>query len=240
MSRGSVTAKPSPIALAILKIELCDTFRPPHLFFYEIFVNNGWFTLFLKLSSSKLHIFLYCVFLRLFDLTKLLKWINVGFLSLFGILWLLCMDPFLCTDCTAIADTVDAASVDGWPFIMSSLVCSPFSQYVSILPFPFISTRPRSVVSNVLNESKIVFVLWLMWIFKASPFDSILDAVFTVSPNRQYRGIFKPTTPATHEPMHMREGTKFLVGTFWMIFLCPYRYVIRFGDVAVHSVGALF
>ena len=33
-----------------------------------------------------------------------------------------------------------------------------------------------------------------------SPFDSILDAVFTVSPNKQYLGIFKPTTPATHDP----------------------------------------
>ncbi len=28
-----------------------------------------------------------------------------------------------------------------------------------------------------------------------SPLDSILDAVLTVSPNRQYLGIFKPTTP---------------------------------------------
>ena len=28
-----------------------------------------------------------------------------------------------------------------------------------------------------------------------SPFDSILDAVLTVSPKRQYRGIVIPTTP---------------------------------------------
>ena len=33
-----------------------------------------------------------------------------------------------------------------------------------------------------------------------SPVDSILDAVLTVSPNRQYLGIFMPTTPATHAP----------------------------------------
>ena len=33
-----------------------------------------------------------------------------------------------------------------------------------------------------------------------SPFDSILDAVFTVSPNKQYLGIFRPTTPATQAP----------------------------------------
>lgn len=33
-----------------------------------------------------------------------------------------------------------------------------------------------------------------------SPWDSILDAVLTVSPNKQYLGIFRPTTPATHDP----------------------------------------
>ena len=33
-----------------------------------------------------------------------------------------------------------------------------------------------------------------------SPFDSILDAVLTVSPKRQYRGIVIPTTPATTGP----------------------------------------
>ena len=33
-----------------------------------------------------------------------------------------------------------------------------------------------------------------------SPFDSIREEVLTVSPNRQYRGIFRPTTPATTGP----------------------------------------
>ena len=32
------------------------------------------------------------------------------------------------------------------------------------------------------------------------PLDSMRDAVLTVSPNKQYRGIFKPTTPATTGP----------------------------------------
>lgn len=32
------------------------------------------------------------------------------------------------------------------------------------------------------------------------PVDSILEAVFTVSPNKQYRGIVRPTTPAQHGP----------------------------------------
>ena len=34
-----------------------------------------------------------------------------------------------------------------------------------------------------------------------APVDSILEAVFTVSPNRQYRGIVRPTTPATQDPL---------------------------------------
>ncbi len=33
-----------------------------------------------------------------------------------------------------------------------------------------------------------------------SPVDSSLEAVLTVSPNKQYRGIFNPTTPATQGP----------------------------------------
>ena len=33
-----------------------------------------------------------------------------------------------------------------------------------------------------------------------TPVDSILEAVLTVSPNKQYRGILFPTTPATHGP----------------------------------------
>ena len=34
-----------------------------------------------------------------------------------------------------------------------------------------------------------------------SAVDSILDAVLTVSPNKQYLGIVKPTTPATTGPV---------------------------------------
>lgn len=36
------------------------------------------------------------------------------------------------------------------------------------------------------------------------PLDSILDAVFTVSPNKQYLGILSPTTPATHGPRKIK------------------------------------
>ena len=34
-----------------------------------------------------------------------------------------------------------------------------------------------------------------------SDVDSILEAVLTVSPNKQYRGIVRPTTPATTGPV---------------------------------------
>jgi len=33
-----------------------------------------------------------------------------------------------------------------------------------------------------------------------APVDSILEAVLTVSPNKQYLGIVLPTTPATQDP----------------------------------------
>ena len=39
-------------------------------------------------------------------------------------------------------------------------------------------------------------------LYKApSPLDSILLAMFTVSPNRQYLGMVRPTTPAAHPPL---------------------------------------
>ena len=40
----------------------------------------------------------------------------------------------------------------------------------------------------------------LSWIIIPCPVDSILDAVLTASPNKQYRGILMPTTPAAHGP----------------------------------------
>lgn len=47
--------------------------------------------------------------------------------------------------------------------------------------------------------------IWLSPLFDCPkhsrrPVDSILDAVFTVSPKRQYRGMVSPTTPATQGP----------------------------------------
>lgn len=40
-----------------------------------------------------------------------------------------------------------------------------------------------------------------MWSHSPSPLDSIRDAVLTVSPNKQYLGIFSPTTPAQTGPV---------------------------------------
>ena len=106
------------------------------------------------------------------------------------------------------------------------------SQYVSRIPFPFTSTNPRWTVLKSPNVSKSSFVSRLMWIFRAvmkkmvhwfsipqdmkerfiythfianlrSPVVSILDAVFTVSPNKQYLGILDPTTPPTTGPVWM-------------------------------------
>ena len=42
-------------------------------------------------------------------------------------------------------------------------------------------------------------------IYSRKPVDSILEAVLTVSPKRQYRGIFTPTTPAQHGPVVERK-----------------------------------
>ena len=39
-----------------------------------------------------------------------------------------------------------------------------------------------------------------------SPLDSSLAAVLTVSPNRQYLGIFIPTTPAQHVPAAKQQN----------------------------------
>ena len=52
------------------------------------------------------------------------------------------------------------------------------------------------------KECKITFFLDFLpdKYLNGKPVDSILDAVFTVSPNKQYLGILSPTTPATQGP----------------------------------------
>lgn len=41
-----------------------------------------------------------------------------------------------------------------------------------------------------------------------NPVDSIREAVLTVSPKRQYLGIVRPTTPATHDPKQIGSHPK--------------------------------
>lgn len=61
-------------------------------------------------------------------------------------------------------------------------------------------TIPRSSASYPPSFCKSFHVTSDMWTFRGKPTDSILEAVFTVSPNKQYLGIFRPTTPATQWP----------------------------------------
>lgn len=46
-----------------------------------------------------------------------------------------------------------------------------------------------------------------------SPVDSIRDATLTVSPNKQYRGMVIPTTPATHGPDNRNRLSHLIVQT---------------------------
>lgn len=94
----------------------------------------------------------------------------------------------------------------------------PNNQYVCIFPFPFISVGPRYSSWYPPARSNLSLVVWDKWIRQAAPknvspiffhvylnvylpVDSILDAVFTVSPKRQYLGIVKPTTPEQQGPV---------------------------------------
>lgn len=48
--------------------------------------------------------------------------------------------------------------------------------------------------------------------YSRSPVDSMREAVLTVSPKRQYRGIVRPTTPATQGPEKMKQCLQFKDG----------------------------
>ena len=77
------------------------------------------------------------------------------------------------------------------------------------------------------------------------PFDSILEAVFTVSPKRQYLGIVKPTTPATTEPVCKPGRNKYTLicirfnrnATIISIYLTK---MSNFGDCPIRMVRKCF
>ncbi len=63
--------------------------------------------------------------------------------------------------------------------------------------------------------------------------DSIREAVLTVSPNKQYRGILYPTIPATQEPKVVWETWK---TTLWItinIFICHISNLLLFPIIVV-------
>lgn len=71
------------------------------------------------------------------------------------------------------------------------------------------------------------------------PVDSIRDAVLTVSPNRQYRGMVRPTTPATTGPAkhnrrssHTGEATGSGKDAIWniyqIIWVCRFPSRVRY------------
>lgn len=53
---------------------------------------------------------------------------------------------------------------------------------------------------DILNEGRHFDSIESSDVSLREPCDSIREAVLTVSPNKQNRGIFSPTTPATHGP----------------------------------------
>lgn len=69
------------------------------------------------------------------------------------------------------------------------------------LPFPLTSISPRSLTlyegdsNSRVDSDMCICMAWLV--------ASIRAAVLTESPKRQYRGIFKPTMPATTAPLWM-------------------------------------
>ena len=97
-------------------------------------------------------------------------------------------------------------------------VCQRDSRFVTLR-----FTCPRAWTMNVWNLSNRALVTGEIWIRDGWPLDSIREATLTVSPKRQYlnetndsfssiiehwiyRGIFKPTTPATQGPTKIRRG----------------------------------
>ena len=76
-----------------------------------------------------------------------------------------------------------------------------FDLYSSFLLFN-INVLSGSVMTVQLHRKIITLKIipYFKMQYSRTPVDSIRDVVFTVSPKRQYLGIFNPTTPATTGP----------------------------------------
>lgn len=77
---------------------------------------------------------------------------------------------------------------------------APTNQKVRTSPLPFMLTKPRSSMMYPPNLSRASLHCKLICILRGSPLLSMREAVLTVSPKRQYRGMVSPTTPATTGP----------------------------------------
>ena len=121
---------------------------------------------------------------------------------------------------------------------LGNKIYDAYTIYVGVLSCKKQVQPVTYLYTRILEITSIIFLSFL-----PSPLDSILDAVFTVSPNRQYRGILRPTTPATHAPAISENNRRvfrhcFLrVLNFIIFVLCsrcgfgdssPYRFCIRF------------
>ena len=97
----------------------------------------------------------------------------------------------------------DKLELEKWKTKFSVLLIVNFRNDVTktLVPLPFTSISPRSLtLYEGDNNSRVdcdmcICIAWLV--------ASMRDAVFTESPNKQYRGIFKPTIPATTAPLWM-------------------------------------
>lgn len=94
----------------------------------------------------------------------------------------------LSTDCTSFAQ---------------HFICNSSYFSFNTLPFTLVLGNESMWLTLCAPQRRTPFSIPLFF-YKATnsrmPVDSILEAVVTVSPNKQYRGMVRPTTPATHGP----------------------------------------
>ena len=90
---------------------------------------------------------------------------------------------------------IEVESMAAWPIFF-------INHDVWTNPCPGISTfSSRGSTTKRQSPSNSRVVVSLMWTLIGSPAASTRAPVFTVSPNRRYRGIFSPVMAATHGPV---------------------------------------
>ncbi len=84
--------------------------------------------------------------------------------------------------------------------------------------------------TNIHTTNTVIFMFMHACILR-SPLDSIFDAMLTVFPNKQYRGIFEPTIPATTGPVgkSTKQNVETLVNRIGLrsdIYLVPIKILV--------------